>query len=290
MNGLIVGCGYLGQQVARLWNEQGLRVFALTRSKDSAERLAQHSIQPIVVDWYAKDRRSMLPSVDQLFISVSHAPVAGIQASDTHVLGLRNLFAQLGSIPSRIAYLSTTGVYETCDDGRWIDESGPVRPNRPGSVAALAAERWLIENLPVDQVCILRAAGIYGPGRIPRLDKLLAGEPIEVDPESFLNLIHVEDLAHVAIALLNAHKTNGVYNVADGQPPLRCDYYRFIANFIGAAMPTFRKPVFQSNVLEATTYRRRGEGNKRISNQRIVESLDYQFFFQDFIAGLTPLL
>ena len=290
VNGLIVGCGYLGQQVAHRWNEQGLRVFALTRSKDSAEKLAQQSIQPIIVNWYDKDRWPALPNVDQLLISVSHAPVMGIMASDTHVLGLRNLFARLESIPSRLAYLSTTGVYEKYDDGRWIDESGPVIPNRSGSIAAVAAERWITDNLPVDRALILRAAGIYGPGRVPRLDKLRAGEPIEVDPESFLNLIHVEDLARVVIELLNTPKANGIFNVSDGHPPLRCDYYRFIANFIGANMPTFCEPVTRSNGPDATPQRRRGEGNKRISNRHIVETLDYQFLFPDFIAGLTPLL
>ncbi len=290
VNGLIVGCGYLGQQVARRWNEKGLCVYALTRSKDSADRLAQQSIQPIVVDWYSKDRWPAIPRVDQLLISVSHAPVSGIQANDTHVLGLRNLFAQLDSIPSRLAYLSTTGVYATCDDGRWIDESGHVAPNRSGSIAAVAAEQWIRENLPVDRVSILRAAGIYGPGRVPRLDKLRAGEPIEVDPDSYLNLIHVEDLARIAIEVLNTPKASGIFNVSDGHPPLRCDYYRFIAEFIGARMPTFSEPVSHRSSSETTTQRRRGEGNKRISNRSIVETLDYQFLFPNFIAGLTPLL
>jgi nucleoside-diphosphate-sugar epimerase len=290
VNGLIVGCGYLGQQVARRWIDQGLCVYALTRSEDSAQRLAQQSIHPIQVDWYDKDRWPKLPSVDRLLVCASHAPVTGLPSSETHVRGLRNLFAQLDSIPRRLAYLSTTGVYAACDDGRWIDECGPVNPNRPGSVAALAAEQWIIENLPIDRYSILRAAGIYGPGRIPRLDKLRSHEPIDVDPESYLNLIHVEDLAEAVIALLNQLSANGIFNVSDGNPPLRRDYYQYIATTIGSAMPEFRDAGSNNQASEGATIRRRGEGNKRVSNQRLVESLDFHFHFPDFKAGLTPLL
>jgi nucleoside-diphosphate-sugar epimerase len=289
-NGLIVGCGYLGRQVARRWNEQGLCVYALTRSEASATKLAQQSIQPIVVDWYDKDHWPKLPRVDQLIMCASHAPVTGLPSSDTHVRGLRNLFAQLDAIPNRLAYLSTTGVYASCDDGRWVDECAPVDPSRPGSVAALAAEQWIIENLPVDRVSILRAAGIYGPGRIPQLDKLRAGEPIEVDPESYLNLIHVEDLAEVAIALLDSQAANGVFNISDGRPPRRREYYETIAKVMGSAMPLFCDSASKSEVSKEATPRRRGEGNKRVSNRRLVESLDFPFQFPDFAAGLTPLL
>jgi nucleoside-diphosphate-sugar epimerase len=290
VNGLIVGCGYLGQHVASLWNQQGIRVFALTRSQASAEVLAKQSIQPIVIDWYQRDNWPLLPEIDRMLISVSHAPVKELPASQTHVIGLQNLFEQLSSRPRRIAYLSTTGVYENCDDGRWVDERSPVNASRPGSIAAVFAERWISEHLPAAGVSILRAAGIYGPGRIPRLDKLRVGEPLEVDPDSYLNLIHVEDLARIAAALMDDSKAMGVFNVSDGCPPLRRDYYGFIAKVIGAAEPTFREPDSGMHQSGMASQRRRGEGNKRIDNRHLVETLEYQFRFPNYIAGLSPLL
>ncbi len=260
MNCLIVGCGYLGQHVARLWNAQGERVFAITRSQTKADQLGKQSIEPIVFDWYQRGPGLQLPKLDRVLISVSHAPVSNMPSEETHVSGLKNLFDRLDGLPSRLAYLSTTGVYATCDDGRWIDENSPVSPNRPGSIAALAAEQWIVEHFPANQFAILRAAGIYGPKRIPRLDKLRAGELIEADPDSYLNLIHVEDLAHIAIALMYDQSARGVFNVSDGQPILRRDYYRFIAQSISAIMPMFRE---QANVTvgsESTSQRARGEG------------------------------
>jgi len=290
LNCLIVGCGYLGQQAASLLIAQGVRVFAITRSQGKAEELARQSIQPIVANWYQRNDWPTLPQIDQLIVSVSHAPVANIPPTETHASGLANLFEQLATPPDRVAYLSTTGVYAACDDGRWIDETSPVGPNRPGSIAALTAEKWLAEHLPQEHLVILRAAGIYGPGRIPRLDKLRAQEPIEVDPDSYLNLVHVDDLAQIVIELMNQKSACGIYNVSDGRPALRRDYYEFISKTIGSAAPTFRTLMPIQEETGSTIRRSRGEGNKRIANEHMMEALQYRFRFPDYIAGLSPLL
>ena len=290
MNYLIVGCGYLGQRVASRLIAERARVYAITRSEANAIQLAKQSIQPLVVDWYRKDNWPTLPPIDRVLISVSHAPVVDIPATETHALGLTNLFNRLASSPERIAYLSTTGVYAACDDGRWIDESSPVGPNRPGSIAALSAEKWLAENISKDRLAILRAAGIYGPSRIPRLEKLRAQEPIEVDPDSYLNLVHVDDLAKIAIELMKPSAAQGVFNVSDGQPVLRRDYYQYISKTIVSAPPVFSVPITNKQDSNLALPRSRGEGNKRIANRRIVKYLGYEFQFPDYIAGLSPLL
>ena len=57
----------------------------------------------------------------------------------------------------------------------------------------MAAEQLLAEHGLGTRRIILRLAGIYGPGRIPKLAAILAGEAIESSAHGFLNLIHVED-------------------------------------------------------------------------------------------------
>jgi len=292
VNCLIVGCGYLGQRVARLWNETGNRVYAITRSKAKVDQLLEKSISPIVVDWYQSDGWPELPDFDRLLISVSHSPIPNVSHDETHVRGLNHLFTRSAFDRCKIAYLSTTGVYAPCDDGRWIDENSPVLPNRPGAIAAYAAERWIGKHIPSDRYSILRAAGIYGPGRVPRLDKLQANEPLEADPESYLNLIHVDDLARIAVAVMEHPSAVGVFNVSDGHPVLRRDYYQFIANSIDSPLPQFSSP--NANELasktDSTGNRARGEGSKRIANHRIIQAIGYRFQIADYIAGLTPLI
>ena len=47
---LIVGCGYLGQRVARRWIQSGSTVFATTRSAANADILSSENILPIIGD------------------------------------------------------------------------------------------------------------------------------------------------------------------------------------------------------------------------------------------------
>lgn len=283
---LIVGCGYLGLRIAQQCLSRNTSVFALTRTSDKAARLVGNGVQPIVHNWYEAQGWPMIAEMDSIFICASHAPVDGIGPEDTHVRGLENLWRQLVGPPKRLVYLSTTGVYAHCDDGRWIDEYSPVEPNRPGSIAAMAAEQWLAQTLPQERLTILRAAGIYGPDRIPRIDSLRKREPLKADPTSYLNLIHVDDLAAIAILASHQQDAFGLFAVSDGNPVLRREYYQFIADTLGTSNPLF-EPIGSD---KDSTIRRRGEGSKRIKNQRVHEVLKYRFQFPDYQAGLRPLL
>jgi nucleoside-diphosphate-sugar epimerase len=154
--------------------------------------------------------------------------------------------------------------------------------------------------------CILRAAGIYGPGRIPRLDVLINNEPIAIDPESYLNLIHVVDLAGIVAAVFDGLTPHRIYNVADGNPVRRRDYYDFIARQIGSLPPRFEFANKQIQIMNSPVHalakvqsdaststpaaRSRGEGSKRIRTDLLKESVPYSFQFPNFQAGLTPLL
>jgi nucleoside-diphosphate-sugar epimerase len=287
MKHLILGCGYFGQRLAKAWLEDGHEVHAITRSHSKAIALQTEGLRPHVVNWYDPESWPSIDSQwDVILVSVSHAPVAGIEPSQTHSLGLDNFFRSVRPQFRKLIYLSTTGVFEACDDGRWLSEESPVAPNRPGSIAALAAERWLEKKIPRDQLVVLRAAGIYGPERVPRLDDLRQGQPLSNDPDSFLNLIHVDDLVQIAIRFSVPKSPSGLFCVADGRPVLRRDYYRFIADYLGFPSPTFS----DSNLSQKVTAPRRGEGSKRIDTARLRQVLAYDFLFPNYQAGLRPLL
>ena len=109
------------------------------------------------------------------------------------------MLAALPSDTGRFIYISTTGVYGTAG-GEWVDEETPPDPQRDGGRASLAAEQVLAAHPLGARSIILRLAGIYGPGRVPFLDKLRAGEPIPAPSAGYLNLIHVDDAAAVVVA------------------------------------------------------------------------------------------
>ena len=54
MNRLVLGCGYLGLRVARLWKSKGDDVYAVTRSKINAEKFEQFKADIAVFEEEAK--------------------------------------------------------------------------------------------------------------------------------------------------------------------------------------------------------------------------------------------
>ncbi len=283
---LIVGCGYFGAELAAYTSRNGCDVYTTTRSPAKLELLQQLGTTPIQFDWHSASSSSRLPEVDKVFISVSHYVAEGLDPTRAHVDGLRALFDALPDSWRRCVYLSTTGVFKPHLETDWVDEQSPTGPVRPGSIAALAGEQWCAENFSIDRMTIMRPAGIYGPGRVPNLQSLQSGIPLAVDPNSYLNLIHVSDLAKIAFELSEHKCKHSVYCVSDGNPILRRDYYGAICQLKG-----WPQPVFESTTPEdARKSTRRGQDNKRISNRRLIEELNYQFLFPSFREGLFPLL
>lgn len=142
---------------------------------------------------------------------------------------------------------------------------------------------------------ILRLAGIYGPDRIPYLAKLRAGEPIAAPSEGWLNLIHVDDAARIVLASetqttarplqpTTPEAAAEVLCVSDGNPVIRGDYYREVARRIGAAEPNFIAPDSSSPAAA------RAASDKRISNSKLVEQLNFQFAYPSYREGLAAIL
>jgi nucleoside-diphosphate-sugar epimerase len=282
---LIVGCGYVGERVADRWKKQGDRVLAVTRSAVRASSFEGRGWEPLIWDWLDPSSRlpEALPPLDTLLVAVSHAPVAGVPAELTHRLGLdrlRTSIAQASSDP-RWIYLSTTGVFAAVQDGSWVDESSPVGPTRPGSIAALAGERWMEQCVTSVHRVVMRPAGIYGPQRIPRWEAIRDRTPLRVDPDSYLNLIHVDDLANVIEVVANAPETGPLYCVSDGRSPTRREYYDTISQWMG--LPS---PIFDSDAERQS----RSEGNKRVNPAKLLREMPIQFKYPSYREGLESLL
>lgn len=130
---------------------------------------------------------------------------------------LHRFLAALTPAPTRFVYISTTGVYGDCD-GAIVTEETPVNPEsrmaKPRVAAEQALAAWAAQN--ACELVILRAPGIYGPGRLGIERIREGGASIAADEASPGNRIHVDDLASCCIAALDAGTRAGIYNVADG--------------------------------------------------------------------------
>ncbi|HET6882418.1 MAG TPA: SDR family oxidoreductase [Pirellulales bacterium] len=281
---LIFGCGYLGQRVARRWLATGDVVYAVTRNAERAAGWRGEGLRAIVADVTDSATITGLPEVDTVLYAVAHDARSGKTHAETHVVGLGNVLASLTSGFRRLIYISSTGVYGNCQ-GEWVDEDTPCQPLREAGKACLAAEEMLFAHASGPRAVVLRLAGLYGPGRIPRRDVLLAGEAIDAPQDGFLNLIHVDDAAQ---AVLAAASVDGAlprrYLVSDGSPVVRRHYYAELARLVGAPPPQFRSPERQ------TPAALRAAADKRISNARMLAELKINLRFPSFREGLRAIV
>lgn len=289
MRALIVGCGYLGARVGRLWKSAGGEVHVVTRSEERAREFAEGGFLPILADILDESSLHDLPRVDVMLFAVGYDRSASATIEELYCTGLANTLSALPSGTGRVIYVSSTGVYGPAD-GNWVDEQTSPTPQRAGGVASLAAERVLASHALGGSSLILRLAGIYGPGRIPYLDKLQSGQALTVPSEGWLNLIHVDDAAQVIVAAerwaRGDQRSCGpeVFCVSDGCPVIRGEYYREIARLIGAGEPRFVSPDADSPAGE------RARSSKRINNRKMVESLRVSLNHPTYRAGLASII
>ncbi len=293
---LIFGCGYLGRRVAERWRDMGHDVYVVTRSSERAQALAASGLTPIVADVMTPASLVDLPNAETVLYSVGFDRTAGHSIAEVYVGGLANVLMRLPVSTGRLIYISSTGVYGATD-GELVDEDSPCRPQRDGGRACLEAEA-LIDAAHASRVgprdgwwtarsIVLRMAGIYGPGRIPRQRELLAGEPLDAPQQGFLNLIHVDDAANAALAAERVTSPQ-TYNVSDGHPAQRREYYQEVARLIGAPAPRFADSPVDSGVL--TPARDRAISDKRVSNARMLRDLLSQLRYPTYREGLAAAL
>lgn len=259
----------------------GQKVWATTRNRDKAATLRSQGIEPLLADWTDRATLCDLPQVDQILVAVSYDRYSDQSRHDSQVGGLRNLLGVV-SPEANVCYISTTGVYHQTD-GDWVDEDSPAQPTREGGRVHLQAEQLMQQLRPESAWTILRLAGIYGPGRVPRAADVIAGRPIASPEDAFLNLIHVEDAAEAVIAAWSQSR-HRLYVVSDDCPMLRGEFYREIARQCDAPAPTFIAPADDAPVSM------RSESNKRIRNHRMKRDLLTQLQFPTYQQGLASIL
>jgi nucleoside-diphosphate-sugar epimerase len=224
-----------------------------------------------------------LPIADCVLFAVGFDRTGNQSIHEVYANGVHNVLAALPADTKRFIYISTTGVYGPADGG-WVDEVTPTDPRREGGRASLAAEQIIATHPLGQRSVVLRLAGIYGPGRVPFLKELRAGEPIAAPATGWLNLIHVEDATTVVVVAVETTLSAAgpqIYCVSDGRPVERGEFYSEVARQIGAAPPRFIEP--DPNSPRAA----RAEGNRRVNNGRMVADLHVELEFPDYRVGLA---
>jgi nucleoside-diphosphate-sugar epimerase len=272
----IIGCGYTGLALARRWRARGAPVAGFATRRESLAAIDAAGAQSHALDL---DRATQPLNLGGHIVYYS-VPPAPAGAGDARLL--RFLDGIAGS-PARVVYFSTTGVYGD-QAGAPVDEETPVNPGSARASRRVAAERqlraWAIEH--AISWCILRIAGIYGPGRLP-LARLQRGEPAIVPAQALPgNRIHVDDLVEASIAAGTSGRANGrIYNVSDGKHDSLTVYLQRVADIAGVAPPPL--------VGRAEAQHLSGE-SRRIVNRRMIDELGVVLAYPDMDQGIRASL
>ena len=232
---LIIGCGDVGLRLAKVLRGRW-RIYALTHSQDRYSTLRAQGVMPVSGDL---DRPETLQRIAGLAQDVVHlAPPPGAGARDTRTLNLIRALAKGGSLPQRLVYISTSGVYGDCG-GDVVDETRRARPSSDRARRRLDAELqlrgWGAENGV--QVSILRVPGIYSAGRLP-IARLKAGVPaLAPERDPYTNHIHADDLARTVLAALTRGRGGRAYNASDDCWMRMGEYFDMVAEQFNLPRP-----------------------------------------------------
>jgi nucleoside-diphosphate-sugar epimerase len=279
----IIGCGYTGLRLAQRWRARGAAVRGYATRESSLAAIAASGATPCRLDL---DRDA--GAIDADGIVYYCAPPGVATPGDAR---LERFLGCLTAVPARLVYLSTTGVYGD-HGGADVDEDTPVSPRSARAARRVAAEDALRAWAAARRAswCILRVAGIYGPGRLP-LERLRAAQPViraaEAGPG---NRIHVDDLVEACVAAGESPQAHQrIYNVCDGTHDSQTDYLLRVARLAGLPAPPQLPRAEAERVLPESVWSFLGE-SRRVGNRRLVGELGVQLRYTDLERGISASL
>ena len=280
-NLLIVGCGDVVRRalpaLVRRW-----RIIALVRSRDAS--LATLGVRQIVGDL---DQPRTLRRLAGIADAVLHsAPPPATGSGDPRTRRLIAALKRGKTLPRRLVYISTTGVYGDCG-GAWVPESRPRRAKSPRATRRVDAEQQLRAWGAAGHchVGILRAPGIYAADRLP-LERLRKGLPLlHADEDSHTNHIHADDLANACITALHRGGNTRSYNVCDDSTLPMGDWFDLLADSFNLPRSPRVSRAEAERVLPAMQWSFMRE-SRRLVNTRMKRELKLQLRYPTVVDGI----
>ncbi|TVO59383.1 NAD(P)H-binding protein [Denitromonas halophila] len=283
---LIVGCGDVARR-AIPWLAGRFRVIAMIR--DDSHRAALRALGARVLVADLDDRRTLrrLSGIADVVLHAAPPPRKG--ADDSRTRHLVAALAQGATVPRRLVYISTTGVYGDCH-GAWVSETRPVSPDSDRAGRRVDAEQRLraFGRRCGVSVGILRAPGIYAADRLP-LARLERGDPIlRPEDDVHTNHIHAEDLARWCAIAVFRGGAGRVWNACDNTRLTMGGYFNAVADHFGLPRP---EPLSRTQIAERVspltlTFM---QESRQIDNARIKRELRAPLMYPDIQSGLAAV-
>ncbi|MFC6754140.1 NAD-dependent epimerase/dehydratase family protein [Halorubrum tibetense] len=303
---VVVGCGYVGLELAEQLVARGHDVTGVRRSDRGLEAVeavgeavdgsvgdestggtsgAIGSIDAVRGDVTEPGTLPALPDADAVVFAASSGGRGADAARAVYVDGLRNVVEEYGSRaapPGRLVYTSSTGVYGD-HGGERVDEGTPIDPTTEKTRVLATAEEVALSEAADHGIdgTVARFAGLYGPDRY-RLRRYIDG-PVTA---GYLNMVHRADAAGAIRHLLETDRARGEpVVVVDDEPVDKHAFADWLADECGVTRPEKRSKderIADGDLSAAA--RRRIRTSKRCSNDRL-RALGYEFAYPTYREG-----
>ena len=269
---------------ATLPTDEQWHIAGTVRSAKAREQLSDNAW-----DVHLFDGSSPLENAAELLKGTTHL-IASAPPSESGDPVLRHHANEIADLECLgwMGYLSTTGVYGDCR-GDWVDETSARSPSGPRGQKRVDAENGWLElwhdmKVPVH---LFRLAGIYGPGR-SALDTVRQGRARRlIKKDQVFSRIHVDDIATVLRASMNAPQPGCAYNLCDDEPAPPQNVITEACRLLGVDPPP-ETPFEEAELSDmARSFYR---DNKRVSNERIKNELGVVLTWPNYREGLKGLI
>ncbi len=259
-NLVILGCGYTGIAIAKMWNGD---VIGTTRTRH--DELKAAGVEPFSLE-QVQELTARIQTADAIVISTPPPDPAFPLLAE--VISTSNAW---------LGYLSTTAVYGNQDGGE-VDEDTPPAPTSERGKLRLQAEKNWQSICP--NVNIFRLAGIYGNGRGP-LEKIRSGRARKIIKEGqVFGRIHVDDIARIVLESITINDNGEIYNLTDDLTAPPQEVLDYAADLLGidrlpetpfgqAQMTPMARSFYSENKYVLNTKIREKFGPLRFSNYKL---------------------
>ncbi len=237
----------------------GYSVKASTTSTNKVSQIAKLKADPFIID---------IENISSNIQSFLKSKILIINITSKSIGGFQSLLQEIEqSDIENVLLVSSTSVYD--NQNKTISESDDNElSNKP-----LVIIENLFRNSSKVVTTIVRFAGLIGNNRHP--GRFFSRGNFVIDPDSFVNLIHLDDCITIISQILQKGIWNEVFNCCADTHPTKRDYYTKAAKSIGVVTPVF-------GTSDSKSF-------KIISNEKVKRHLNYTFLHADLMGDINHL-
>ncbi|WP_442588013.1 SDR family oxidoreductase [Pedobacter sp. AW31-3R] len=231
----ILGCGWLGLELARELSAEGYLIKGSTTSPDKLNTVLETGAIPYLLNFQEDKEDFDIRFFDCDLLVISIPPGRSNAGQHTFLTKIQKI-AHVATTQqvSNILFISSTSVYG--DGNAEVTERSSPSPDTASGKAILESEIYL-EAQPGFTTTIIRFGGLVGPGRDP--GRFFAGKKDIPNGNAPVNLIHQSDCIGLLKKIIELEAFGHIYNACSPEHPSRKEFYTQASLRSGLELPEF---------------------------------------------------